>query len=123
MKYIKFFESISNIISEIESLKYILEDEGFGFDVLDKKQYIKKLLRNLPVSTQSIAGLITREKNSIKDGTYILWVKSESNKELGKLFKSDEYEEFYDRVKEICEKYNYYLKPNIGYSLKIEPNK
>jgi len=120
MKYLKLFENISDVISEIESLKYILEDEGFGFDILDKKQYIQKLVRTLPVSTQSI-GLITREKNSIKDGTHLLWVKSESNKELEKFFKSDEYEEFYERVEEICEKYNYYLKPNIGYSLKIEP--
>lgn len=102
MKYLKkFFEGsdYKSIIKEVESLKYILEDEGYSFIIKNKQLSGKSL-----VVIEFIKGKITRDHMQIARQHQLSVFEYDTLKE------SDFFEEFMDRVREICQNKNFSIQ-------------
>ena len=97
MKYLKLFESSKKLQDEIKSIFWILNDDYIYADVYEGR-------------------LVYHKTESPDDFIILIWIGSSefsdrsqnTEKLMHKINKSGDFQEFKDRVGDVCEKYGFY---------------
>ena len=108
MKYLKLFESIDEIQKEVESLSYIMEDEG-----IEVKIY-KTTILSMYGSEFNIDFIIPGTSVDSQYGIDEKIPYAKVKKLYRDLKKSQEFLEYFSRLKEICNKHNLFINKNFG---------
>lgn len=95
----KLLEGAERLEKDIQGLLYILEDEGFSCStkIYEDKTFVRS---DGEKSYKVCVNINTR---------YEAWENTKIEREYKKLLKSDPYEEFVDRVKEVCIEHGYFF--------------
>ena len=116
MKHLKLFESFDGLQKEIESLSYIMEDEGIEVKVMKKKRIesdeYQSLQQKLWDASEFDIDFITPESHTNKE--YSIEAFNIVEKSYDNLKSNSQFLEYQDRLEEICNMHNLEIKKNYG---------